>query len=266
MVNCSSIDPLVTAYVDGELPPADRVQVDEHLHRCPLCYSRVAAEDAVRALVRTQRPALTGDVAPPALRARCRAFSVPALDPAGRSSVGAAKGAIGAASASWRTPIVSFALAASLVMLVGGAFVYQATDSSAIVMAAELAADHVKCFAANQVLGTHQEPAEVERTMLSSFNWRLHLPPEVTDAGLELVGARRCLYGEGKIAHIMYRQQGRPVSVFMLPRSARHEEFVEVLGHEAAIWSEGDRTFVLVSSAPRTVVQEMASVVRASFH
>ena len=79
----------------------------------------------------------------------------------------------------------------------------------------------------------------------------MHLPDDPARAGLELVGSRPCLYGEGEIAHIMYRHEGRPVSLFMLPRTARTEELVEVLGHEAAIWCVGDRTFVLVAREPR---------------
>src|SRR5438309_3302639 len=100
--------------------------------------------------------------------------------------------------------------------------------------------------------------------MISSSGWHLRLPPQLHNAGLQLVGARRCLYGERKIAHIMYRHQGRSVSIFMLPGSARPEELVEVLGHEAAIWSAGDRTFVLVTRGSREEVQQMASYVKAS--
>ena len=57
-------------------------------------------------------------------------------------------------------------MAASLVVVVGGAFLYQATRISTRVLAAELAADHVKCFAMNAALGTHQAKASVESTML----------------------------------------------------------------------------------------------------
>jgi anti-sigma factor RsiW len=263
MANCQSIDPLVTPYVDGELSSADRLQVDEHLQRCPPCYSRVAAEGAIRTLVHAQRRGLTSERASSGLRARCGGAAW---------SAAAARGAAGGASTRpagarvWGAPLAPFALAASLVVLMGGAFVYEATDRSTLVMAAELAADHVKCFATNQVLGTHEPAADVERAMLAGFDWRLHLPDEMTRAGFELVGARRCLYGEGKVAHVMFRQQDRPVSVFMLPRSVRPEEIVEVLGQEAAIWSAGNRTYVLVTSGSRSEVQQMASVVRASFH
>ena len=60
----------------------------------------------------------------------------------------------------------------------------------------------------------------------------------------------------------MYRHDGRPVSLFMLPRSdARRTSSSSVLGHEAAIWSVGDRTFVLVAREPRAEVERMASFV-----
>ena len=156
------------------------------------------------------------------------------------------------------------ALTASLVLLVAGAFLYQATHYSSRLLAAELAADHMKCFAANSLLGTHDAPAAVERSMMSAFGWQLHLPEQFDASGLELVGSRRCLYGEGKVAHLMYRDQGRPVSIFMLPKRVRPEELVEVLGHEAAIWSSGDRTFVLVTRGSRAEVQRMASLVKAA--
>jgi anti-sigma factor RsiW len=156
-------------------------------------------------------------------------------------------------------------LAASLVLMVATAFVYEATARSSQVLAAELTADHVKCFRVlNSLMGTHQEPQAVETSMASSFGWKMHLPENPDRAGLELVGARPCLYGEGKVAHIMYRHNGNPVSVFMLPRSARAEELVEVMGHQAAIWSVGGRTFVLVAREPRDEVERMTSFVHGS--
>jgi hypothetical protein len=156
-----------------------------------------------------------------------------------------------------------YALAATLVLGVGGAFLYELTDRSVRIMAAELTADHVKCFGLNHVLGTHEAAAAVEGSIASGFSWPVHLPEAPERAGLELVGARPCLYGEGRVAHIMYRHNGSPVSVFMLPRSRRAEALVEVLGHEAAVWSVGDRTFVLIAREPRADVERMATFVHA---
>ena len=92
----------------------------------------------------------------------------------------------------------------------------------------------------------------------------MRLPANAASAGLELVGSRQCIYGEGKIAHIMYRHAGHPVSLFMLPRAERAEELVEVLGHEAKIWCVGNRTFVLVAGEPRADVERIASFVQAA--
>ena len=251
---CDRIDPLVTPFVDGDLPDADRRAVEEHLRVCPPCHSRIAAERQVHDLIRTRVPALTQTAAPDALHARCWLLA----HHAPQSADGAA-----ASAAPLPRRLASYALAASLVLVVGGAFVYQATDQSARVMAAELTADHVKCFAMNGVFGTHQGAAAVESSMSGSFGWSMHLPADPARAGLELVGSRQCLYGEGEIAHIMYRHQGHPVSLFMLPKAARTEELVEVLGHEAKIWCVGDRTFVLVAREPRSEVERMASFVQA---
>jgi anti-sigma factor RsiW len=266
MLKCDALDPLVTPFIDGELPVADRRAVEDHLCACAPCHSRIAAEQAVRDLIRAQRAALCTRPAPDALHARCVELTRrPASDEAGRPHVAPSHVAPSyRAGARWPTRLAPYALAASLVLVVGGAFLYQATDRSARLLAAELTADHVKCFAMNSALGTHQAPAAVERAMASTFDWRMHLPDDPASAGLELVGARPCLYAEGKIAHIMYRHDGHPVSLFMLPKTARAEELVEVLGHEASIWCVNNRTFVLVSREPRRVVQRMASFVQAS--
>jgi anti-sigma factor RsiW len=285
MPNCHVIDPLVTPFVDGELAEGERRLVEDHLRACPPCHSRVAAERAVHQLIRARVTVLCA-AAPQPLRARCQQLAARAAaaaveadratDAASAQPGGAARPRVAprassfapgsSVPSSWLGRLTPYALAASLVLVVGGAFVYQATDSSAHVLAAELTADHMKCFAMNAALGTQQLPAAVETSMQLSFDWRMHLPETPERAGLELVGSRPCLYGEGKVAHIMYRHEGRPVSLFMLPNSSRAAQLVKVFGHEAAIWCAGNRTFVLLAKEPRPEVERMASFVQASMH
>jgi anti-sigma factor RsiW len=256
--SCRKIDPLVTPFIDGELPDPDRRDVEEHLSACPPCHSRIVAEREVHELIRARVPAIKKTEAPDSLHAKC--WEIARLKP--QPSDAAPRTTLAPVVPSSR--LAPYALAASLVLVVGGAFVYQATDKSTRVLAAELTADHVKCFALNRALGTHDAAEAVASSMSSGFDWRVHLPDDPAKAGMELVGSRPCLYGEGKIAHIMYRHEGHPVSLFMLPNSARAEEFVEVLGHEAKIWCVGNRTFVLVAREPRADVERMASFVQAS--
>src|SRR5258706_11816222 len=75
MSKCESIDPLVTPYVDGELRAEERTLVDDHLHRCPPCHSRVAVEYAVRDMMRAVRPGLIAERASPNLHAHCNALA-----------------------------------------------------------------------------------------------------------------------------------------------------------------------------------------------
>jgi anti-sigma factor RsiW len=280
---CSFIDSLVTPYVDDELPATDRDAVDQHVAACPPCRGRLLAEKAVRGVLMAKRSVICSERAPAALRARCAELSA-RLDAQQVRQAGqarpAAPGAVtshatqappGAqpwlaarpARAGWRSRLAPLSLAASLVMLVAGAFVYQLTAVSTNVMAAELTADHMKCFAMNSLLGTHQTADVVESSMASGFDWRMQLPAGDRD-GLDLVGSRPCLYGEGKVAHIMFRHNGTPVSLFMLPKTSRSDELVRVLGHEAAIWSVGDRTFVLVARETSAEVAQLASFIQAS--
>ena len=253
-MNCKKLEPLVTPYVDSELDAANRAELDAHLRVCPPCHSRVAAERNVKELLQTRKAVFQQPCAPPALRAKCAGIA---------GTAGLKDRTTARPATTWRARLTPYELAASLVVIVGGAFLYELTDRSVQVLAAELTADHVKCFGLNRLLGTHETASVVEGSIGASFAWPLHLPDRPEQCALELVGARPCLYGEGRIAHIMYRHNGHPVSVFMLPKTSRAEALVDVMGHEAAVWSIGDRTFVLIAREPRGEVQRMASFVHA---
>lgn len=254
MPSCATIDPLVTPFIDGELGPDDRRLLEEHLRRCPPCHSRVEAERAVHRLLAERKSTLSGGCASAALKARCHTLC----------ASGAAVAVTAGGRRVWfaRERVMPLAAAAALALVVGGTFLYQATARSATVLAAELAADHIKCFALNAMLRTHDAPEAVESAMLRGFDWRLALA--ATAPGLDVVGSRACVYGEGQMAHLMFQHDGRPVSLFMLPRRQRPQELVHVLGHEAAIWSLQDRTFVLVAREERHDMERLTALVQAS--
>jgi len=274
MSDCAAIDPLVTPYVDDQLPEDARAQIERHMRACPPCRARVTAERAVHDLIRARRGALSAPCAPAALHSRCLQHAeraANAVDQPARPSVIAFPDVASRAAqaqppvpVSWRRRLAPLALAATLVLVVGAAFLYQLTVSSTHVMAAELAIDHMKCFALNGALHTHDEASAVESSLLTGFGWKVRLPAGARQEGLELVGSRPCLYGEGKIAHIMYRRSGEPISVYMLPDTARTQEVVQVLGHRAAIWCDGKRTFVVLARQPQQEVERIASWVQAS--
>jgi hypothetical protein len=264
MSDCASIDPFITPYVDDDIGVSERRLVDDHVRACAPCHSRVAAERAVHELMQTQRRALVCDMASAALRDRCAAL---------RQLPGGETVNVGSTAANaWRTRLVPLAVAAGAVLVAGAASLYLLTERSSQVLAAELTADHVKCFGLSSILPVDADPESAERTMASTFGWHMPLADAAAGAGMELLGARVCLYGRGLAAHLMYRRNGQPVSVFMIPKTSRAEAVVDVMGHEAAIWSTGGRTFVLVAREPEdraaaaADLSRMTTVVQAALH
>ena len=262
MPECSHIDALVTPFVDDALPEGERQTVTRHITVCPACRAKVAVERSVRSLMQARRPDLCSQ-APAALKSRCSALrsrqGAPVVDFASSRTASRV-----ARLSAWRSRVAPFALAATLLLAVTGAFIYQATRSSSRVLAAELAIDHEKCFRLNKLLGTQHSSESVETAMADGFDWHMRLPDISEDADVSLIGSRPCLYGEGKTAHIMFRHNGQPVSLFMLPRESRADELVKILGHQARIWSTGDRTFVLVASESAPEMERMAALVRTT--
>lgn len=262
MSDCTSIDPLVTPYIDGELLDSERRVVEAHLERCPPCRTRVSAERSACDLLKSRKAELCRTLlAPPALRAHCASARpqpgvVPFRPPPPMS-----------AARPFR--VRRLAVAATFLLMIAGGLAYRATLGATEAMAAELAADHVKCFMLNTVLRTHESISDVEAYLRSGFAWEAELPPAgahpVADRDtLDIVGARPCFYEHGKVAHIMYRHRGVPVSVFMLPGAHHEHELVHVFGHEAVIWADAHRTFVLIAKAPRAEVEKVAAFVQAS--
>lgn len=255
MSSCAAIDPLVTPFIDGELTDADLALVEQHIRVCAPCRSRVEAERSVCRLLRARQFELkTG--APEALQSRCWA--------SGAHRVGALHSV--SRRRTWSSRLSPMAMAAVVVLAVGGAVAYRATFGATQAIAAELTADHVKCLMLNAVLRTHDTVQDVQADMQSGFGWMAQLPEHPEREDLELIGSRPCLYEHGKIAHIMYRHKGLPVSVFMLPGERQAPELLQALGHDAVVWSDDRRTFVLIAKAPRADVERVAAFVRASLH
>lgn len=162
----------------------------------------------------------------------------------------------------WRERLPRVAVAATLLLAIGGVAAYRATAGATQAIAAELTADHLKCFLMNGVLATHETEAEAEAYLRSAFDWHAELPDDPQEADMELVGSRWCLYEHGKVAHVMYKHNGVPVSIFMLPGTTRERSLTRALGHDAVVWADGQRTFVLVAKAPRAEIQEVATFVQ----
>ena len=234
MTSCISIDALITPYVDDELDAAGRDQVDLHLRACPGCARRVVAEQAARQALRRHATELRAVPAPASLRSRLAEVAAQSAPP---TPAGRARAV--------RMQLLRAAVAASLVLGGGLWLTAVITRQSTTVLAAQLAADHVKCFLTNRDRGV-LDPQPVAAFLRERYDFHATVPASDPALGLRLVGARRCLSGEGTNAHILYTWRGQPVSLYMLPGGGHGRDTHDVLGQTAAMWAGHNGTYVLV--------------------
>jgi hypothetical protein len=122
------------------------------------------------------------------------------------------------------------------------------TQGSATVLAAQLVADHVKCFLTTPDRGSI-DAVQVGDRLKSRYGFDVPVPAGSPAIGLRLIGARRCLSGDGRTAHLLYSWNGEPVSLYVIPDDHRPPAAVHMMGHAERIWSRHNRTYVLVSTA-----------------
>ena len=158
--------------------------------------------------------------------------------------------------ATTRSTLVSLSMAAALLLVVGGVLLYALTGLSPTVLAAQLTVDHVACFAVHDA-DTPVDVRASEEQYERAYGGDIRLPRAVI-GGLQLVNMRRCFCGEGVAAHAMYRLHGRPVSLYVIPDANRGRASMDVFGHDAVMWSNGNATYVLVSKEPRETLEALA--------
>jgi anti-sigma factor RsiW len=235
MSECRRTVERLAPWADESLPAAERTEVDRHLAACPPCRVVAETERAGRHILRTCADRLRSEPLPPGLRSRCEALA--------REQNAKTR------PAWWRT-LAPVTIVAILLVFTASTLFSLATRRSDALLAAQLTADHVKCFKFFDSPDAPPLDAQVaEQQLATSYGWNVHVPPSQPQVGVELVGTRRCLYADGSIPHVMYHVNGEQVSLFMLEGVQRAPADVESLGHRSHIWSSGGTTYVLVSSA-----------------
>ena len=152
---------------------------------------------------------------------------------------------------------------AALLVIFTGSLLAVVTRHSDALLAAQLTADHVKCFGVFRPGdGDSMDAAAAQRMLAARFGLDVHVPPSSDRDAVELVTARRCLYAEGRIPHLMYQANGQDISLFILEGETRPAAELTTFGHHARIWSRGGNTFVLVSPAAEEQVASGVQYVR----
>jgi len=243
-MTCEELEPLLAQWADDELPAGERETVDTHLRQCPPCRAQAGAGRDVRGLLQARREALRHG-APPDLHTRLANLA--------RSSRTGSRG--------WgRTWLVA---AATLALVFSGSALHLATPRSETVLAAQLAVDHVKCHLIQRDYNP-LDPATVSDRLAARYGFAVSVPAGNAREHLRLIGARRCLTGEGRNAHVLYQAAGRPVSLYLLPAGQHPSGAIDVLGQHAIVWSRHNGTYVLVAGEGTPDLERIAAYMQAA--
>ncbi|MDH4066916.1 MAG: zf-HC2 domain-containing protein, partial [Acidobacteriota bacterium] len=222
-MNCCDVQPQIPAYADGALNGIDRQRIDAHLESCPACRREADVQGMMREVL-AEHGRDAAPAAPPWLRTRIAAQL--AADRIPEVAIG------------WRTRLSAFAAAAVVVLTVGAATMPIITGRSTVVLAAQLALDHLKCFTIDgHDHGDTLTVAAAEAKLLDTYGWSVAVPSNAGAVDGRLVAVRRCLYGDGLAAHLLYRIGGEPVSLFIVPGLERPSESMSILGHDEVVWA-----------------------------
>lgn len=248
-MTCDEIEPILAAYADQTAADGERLQVERHLHGCAPCRHALAVQTAMRQVLATHGRSAAA-VAPPGLATRIAA-TLAAEQPA-------------VLAPGWRFRLSAFAAAALVVLALGAVAVPVLTGRSTVVLAAQLALDHLKCFLIEpHDHGEAVTVAEAEDELQSEYGWDLAVPATAGLPDSRLVAVRRCLYGEGRAAHLLYTVEGQPVSLFILSGVEHDAAELSLLGQDEVVWNRDGRTYLLVgASAIGPRLHEMASNLR----
>jgi anti-sigma factor RsiW len=244
---CRDITPHLAALDEAPEAQVTDPRIAGHLAECPACQRTLQLQREVHGLLRARSSGLQAR-APETLRTRL-AGHVQAVAAGSRRK------------ALWRLPV-----AASVLLGVLGAGTYGLTSASPAVLAAQLTLDHLKCVRLVSP-GTPINGRLAMAEWARRYEWTPRLPA-TSSPRASLVGVRRCLYGHGHLAHLLYEVDGRTVSVFVMPRRdypagdppVRHE----FLGQHAEVWGRGAESFAVIGDGSPESLASMAEAVRSA--
>jgi len=259
-MDCKEVRGLANAYIDGELPPASRAEVEAHLAGCPDCRAAIEAE---RSFIARLKSGARYHEAPAGLTDRLSARLVECLPAESGATVVPLKPKP-ARDSLWRP----MALAASFLLaaiLSGGVGYMSSLPASGDLITQEVVDSHVRSLLAGHltdVMSTDQH------TVKPWFNGHLDTAPPVKDfagEGFPLIGGRLDYIDHRPVAAMVYRHGLHPINLFVWadPSAAAGQPgATSRQGYNIRHWVEGDLTYWLISDVEGDQLDKFEALLR----
>ncbi len=251
--DCTSIEFLLQADLDGELGPEGAATLATHLANCPVCQARQAALIRLSARLRNELPY---HAAPPRLREAIQAAAAKAATPRQRENWLRA-------ATNWLRLLLpvggAAALAAALALIVivpGGTNITESVIASHI---RALQPGHLM-----DVISTDQH------TVKPWFNGKVDFSPPVKDLaaqGFPLIGGRLDFLAGRPVAALVYHRAKHVIDLYIWPTSSKAaapEQAGERSGYNFVRWSQGDMVFWAVSDVEKAQLADFVRLWRSS--
>jgi anti-sigma factor RsiW len=237
----------IALYLDGELQESERIAVERHIKLCSDCRAALEAERDLVAAIRKSRP---GNRAPQRLRQDVERL----LAQSGRPRTGR----------SYRVPIAACAVLvvalAAAWFTVGGTF--RAARSPLVDMAVRT---HLRYLEGQLPLELFsRSPEKISAWFAGKLRFNLRLPDypqrSAEPKPYQVEGARLVGFADEYAAYVVYRLNGRPISLIVtsetaatpsggeeIPWEGLRFHFQTVSGWKVLTWSDNGLTYALVS-------------------
>jgi anti-sigma factor RsiW len=250
----STEDPslLVHAYLDGELDPANALEVERRLAADPALAAERARIEALRQLIAEKLPR---EAAPPALLRRIE------------TAIGA-RPAPARFSARPRSNPTWQALAASVLvaLFVGSGSTWLALGPGADGGTADLlVASHMRALMASQPIDVASSDSH---TVKPWFNGKIPESPRVIDLaaeGFPLVGGRIDVIGRVPVPTLVYRTRQHVISLTALPANLASASAAKsaIAGYNTVTWTDNGLAYWAVSDLNAPELDAFAKAFRA---
>ncbi|HEY1269582.1 MAG TPA: anti-sigma factor [Candidatus Binatia bacterium] len=234
-MNCEAAQNLLDAYLDGELDPAGRLEIERHLQECALCSHGCE-----------ERRAFQRAVGGSALRYKAPAELQQKIRFALRREANAEKPSR-TVPRRWFTAAASVAIAALALLVVLPFLRGRAGDD---LVAREILAGHVRSLMANHLADV---PSSDKHTVKPWFDGKLDFAPPVEDfasQGFPLIGGRLDYIDNRSVAALVYQRKKHFINVFVWPAQSERESpltQVQRQGYDLFHWTKGGMNYWVVS-------------------